>query len=100
MFNSTIALLNLITQTIPNNCPRVINDVLISCWEVAVVNGRPGDNCALHNAGSSWKLGEDQETGANVTLNFKTGEKMDYGRRYHAQGGSLIGWVKTQFANL
>lgn len=61
---------------------------------------RAGDNRALHNSGSAWKLGEDQETGANVTPpNLNTGEKMDCGRRYHAQVGSLLGWVNTQFAN-
>lgn len=59
------------------------------------MTARSGDNCALHNSKSSQKLGEDQETWADVTLGLKPGEKMAHGRRY-----AQVGWVKTQFANL
>ena len=41
-------------------------------------------------------LGGDQEAWPNAILNLKTEEKMDYGRRYRAQVGSLTGWVKKK----
>lgn len=46
---------------------------------------RPGATVQLHNSKSLCKLGEHQETWANVLLNLKTREKVDHGRRYHAQ---------------